>query len=119
MKKLKQQTIRIITVILVGMTITSIILMLVGGKGISEIISESFSLIVEVVALSIAIISQVDSAREEKRLRKIISDLRLVVEKDQTATASRKRLETKEDKLLKGQQEIVAKIEEARKEKCK
>ena len=74
MKKVRL-VIRIITIILVLLTIVSVILIVLSPATAFEATSEIISFIVGVSALIITIIAQIDNAREEARLHRIISEL--------------------------------------------
>ena len=95
-----KRLLRIITIILAFLTLISIILLIISPKDVIETTTEIISVIVGVVALAVAIISQISANKEECRLRGIISDLHGIIKNNQKDIQLDAEMNHKLDELL-------------------
>lgn len=95
-----KRLLQIITIILAFLTLISIILLIISPKDVIETTTEIISVIVGVVALAVAIISQISANKEERRLRGIISDLHGIIKNNQKDIQLDAEMNHKLDELL-------------------
>ena len=81
-RKKSKLLLKIVTIVLVALTLISVGLLIISPKNTIETVTEIISIIVGVAALAIAIIAQIAADREEKRLHGIITKLQDLIDDD-------------------------------------
>ncbi|MDR2064085.1 MAG: hypothetical protein LBQ02_04900 [Candidatus Nomurabacteria bacterium] len=110
MKKLRL-IIRIATIALVALTLTSILILIINKKDPLETTYEIISFCMALTAVSIAIFSQVDAYREQKRFEKINKELLELLGESDAQNSSENSIKKKLNTILEVDKEILNKLD--------
>ncbi|MDR2336592.1 MAG: hypothetical protein LBE03_00605 [Candidatus Nomurabacteria bacterium] len=111
MKKMRL-IVRIATLALIVLTVVAIVLLIVNARNAAETTYEIISFCMALTAVSIAIFSQVDAYREQKRFEKINKELLELMGESDEQNSSENSIKKKLNAILEINKKILQKLDE-------